>query len=85
VDDLAAITAPTLVLVGDDDLIALAHTAALFEALPAGQLAVVPSASHALPLERPEETARIIGNFLTAGDEPPTMMPVRRAARQKSA
>lgn len=80
VDDVAKIAAPTLVLVGDDDLIHLSHTAALYEALPAGQLAVVPAASHVLPLEHPAQTARIIVDFL-AGDMPPsTLMPARRAA-----
>lgn len=79
VDDLAGIASPTLVLVGDDDLIALSHTVALYEALPAGQLAVVPRTSHALPLEHPTETARLITEFLAADPSPTTMMPVRRA------
>lgn len=47
VDDLRKVTAPTLVMVGDDDLIRLDHTCALYESLPAGQLCVVPRASHA--------------------------------------
>jgi pimeloyl-ACP methyl ester carboxylesterase len=79
VDDVAKISVPTLVLVGDDDLMQLSHTAALYEALPAGQLAVVPDASHALPLERPAETARIIVDFLAADLPPTTLMPARRA------
>jgi pimeloyl-ACP methyl ester carboxylesterase len=79
-DDLRKIDTPTLVLVGDDDLITLAHTAELYESLPAGQLAVVPSASHALPMERPDETARIILHFLEGELAPATMMPIRRAA-----
>jgi pimeloyl-ACP methyl ester carboxylesterase len=80
VDDLAAITAPTLVLVGDDDLIKLSHTCELYEALPNGQLAVVPGTSHALPMERPAETARIIHDFLVSEVPPATMMPGRRPA-----
>ena len=44
-------------MVGDDELVALNHTCALYESLPAGQLCVVPRASHALPLEYPDETA----------------------------
>jgi pimeloyl-ACP methyl ester carboxylesterase len=78
--DLGKIAAPTLVLVGDDDLITLAHTAELYESLPAGQLAVVPATSHVLPLERPDETARIILHFLDADLPPTTFMPIRRAA-----
>lgn len=79
VDDVTKINAPTLVLAGDDDLMHLSHTAALYEALPAGQLAVVPGASHALVLERPAETARIIVDFLAAEVPPTTLMPARRA------
>jgi pimeloyl-ACP methyl ester carboxylesterase len=80
VDDLAAITAPTLVLVGDDDLPRLAHTCELYEALPAGQLCVVPGTSHTLPIERPTDVARIVTDFLTAEVPPATLMPIRRAA-----
>lgn len=78
VDELREITAPTLVMVGDDDMVSLQHTIQLFEALPNAQLAVVPGTSHALPMEKPEETARIIEAFLLADSEPVTLMPVRR-------
>lgn len=79
VADLARIEAPALVLVGDDDLIELAHIADLYEALPNGQLAVVPAASHLLPVEQPDETARITLRFLTADLPPQTLLPSRRA------
>ena len=79
VDDLTKVTTPTLVMVGDDDLITLDHTCALYESLPAGQLCVVPRASHGLPLEYPEETARNVLGFLAADLPPATLMPVRRA------
>jgi pimeloyl-ACP methyl ester carboxylesterase len=78
VDDLVNVTAPTLVMVGDDDLMVLNHTCALYEALPAGQLCVVPRASHGLPLEYPDETARQVLNFLAADLPPDTLMPTRR-------
>ena len=78
-DDLARITAPTLVMAGDDDLMRLDHTCELYEALPAGQLAIVPGTSHVLPLERPTEVARIIMDFLAADVPPATFMPIRRA------
>jgi len=80
--DIAGITQPTLVMVGDDDMIPLAHTCSLYEALPRGQLAVVPRASHALPLEQPDLVARLIVDFLAATDPPETLIPVRRAARR---
>jgi pimeloyl-ACP methyl ester carboxylesterase len=78
VDDIATVTAPTLVMAGDDDLIRLTHTAELYEALPAGQLSIVPATSHAMPLERPAEVARIILEFFAADVPPSTMMPIRR-------
>ena len=37
IDDLAQISAPALVISGDDDLVKLSHTVALYEALPVGQ------------------------------------------------
>jgi pimeloyl-ACP methyl ester carboxylesterase len=78
-EDLVSITAPTLVLAADDELIPLSHTAALYEALPAGQLCVVPRTSHALPIERRAEVARVILDFLAADIPPATLLPVRRA------
>ena len=77
--ELETITAPTLVMAGDDDLMRLDHTCALYEALPAGQLAIVPGTSHILLLERLAEVARIIRDFLTADVPPATLMPIRRA------
>jgi pimeloyl-ACP methyl ester carboxylesterase len=81
-DDIAGITQPTLVMVGDDDLIRLAHTCSLYEALPRARLAVVPGASHALPIEQPELVARLIADFLAATDPPDTLLPIRRAGQR---
>jgi len=80
--DLARITAPTLVLVGDDEAIRLDHTCSLYEALPAGQLAVVPAATHAVPIEKPADVVRLILDFLAAPEPPSTFMPMRRAHAQ---
>ena len=77
--DLARITQPTLVMAGDDDLISLPHTAALYESLPDAQLAIVPGASHCLPIERPELVAGLIVDFLAANGAPSTLVPIRRA------
>lgn len=78
--ELTGVTTPTLVLVGDDDLIELAHTVALFESLPNAQLAVVPGTSHLVPMEAPGEVARLIADFLVAELPPSTLMPSRRRA-----
>jgi pimeloyl-ACP methyl ester carboxylesterase len=79
--DLAGIQQPTLVVVGDDDIVTLSHTCSLYEALPHGQLAVVPAASHALPMEQPARLAHLVQGFLTATQPPETFMPVRRAGK----
>jgi pimeloyl-ACP methyl ester carboxylesterase len=77
-DDLRRISAPALVMVGDDDLMTLAHTASLYESLPLSQLAVVPGTSHAVLLEKPELAGQLIGNFLKAPLASETYFPVRR-------
>ena len=77
--DLAQITHPVLVVVGDDDFVTLPQTVSLYEALPEGQLAVVPGASHALPLEQPDTVTGLMLNFLAAARPPQTLFPIRRA------
>jgi pimeloyl-ACP methyl ester carboxylesterase len=66
-----------LVLVGDDDLVRLSHTVQLFEALPDGQLAVIPGASHAVLLERPDLVNRLINSFLGQTGAPAQFIPRR--------
>jgi pimeloyl-ACP methyl ester carboxylesterase len=76
--DLARISAPTLVLIGDDDMVTLEHTAALYRAIPNAELAVVPGTSHTVLMEKPELMNRIVLDFLE--QEPAaTMLPLRRA------
>ena len=77
-DDLRAIQTPTLVVAGDDDLTPLSHPCSLYEALPKGQLAIVPGASHAVGWEKPELLGSIITAFL-ANPEPHRSMPFLRA------
>ena len=63
-DGLAGITAPALVMIGDDDICTVEHAEAVRRALPAAQLAVVPGASHGLPMEKPGLTGAIVLDFL---------------------
>ena len=77
--DVARLEHPTLVLVGDDDLVRLDHTVALYHALPAGRLCVVPGASHAVVIEHPKLVSAIIRDFLQGPEPPETFLPVRRA------
>jgi pimeloyl-ACP methyl ester carboxylesterase len=78
VEDVAKVSVPTLVLVGDDDAMTLEHTVAMFEALQEAQLAVVPGTSHVLALEKPELVNRLILDFLAETGPPVTMVPIRR-------
>jgi pimeloyl-ACP methyl ester carboxylesterase len=76
--DLARIAAPTLVMVGDDDIARLEHTATLYETIPDAQLAVIPGASHLGPVEKPDLVNRLVLDFLAAEGPTTTLMPLRR-------
>lgn len=76
--DLGGIRARTLVLVGDDDLVTLEHTVAMYRAIPDAELAVVPGASHVAPIEKPAVVNHLLLDFLRL-DAAPTVIPVRRA------
>jgi pimeloyl-ACP methyl ester carboxylesterase len=76
--ELASVAAPTLVLLGDDDIPTVEHASAMQRALPVSQLAVVPGASHGLPLEKPELVSRLILDFL-AEAQTPELMPFSEA------
>ncbi len=78
-EDLARVSVPVLVMAGDDDMIPLSHTAAFFAGLPEAQLAIVPGASHGLPMEHPHEVVGLIERFLGSDIPPVTMMPNLRA------
>jgi pimeloyl-ACP methyl ester carboxylesterase len=72
--DLACISAPTLIMAGDDDLVAVEHLEAMRAGVQDGQLAIVPGTSHALPLEKTDLVARLIFDFL-ADEQTPKFMP----------
>jgi 3-oxoadipate enol-lactonase len=68
-DRLAGITAPTLVIVGEQDLLTppwLAREVA--RAIPGARLEIIAGdgASHVVPLERPQEFNQLVVDFLTA-------------------
>jgi pimeloyl-ACP methyl ester carboxylesterase len=71
------ISAPTLVIVGDDDFIRVDHAAEFSQLVQNGQLAVVPGSSHALPLEKPDLFNEFVLDF-TAHPNAETLMPLRR-------
>lgn len=65
-DDLRAIDLPVLVMAADHDMITLEHQLAMFQALPAGQLSVIPDATHEVPQTKPALVAGLIEAFLRA-------------------
>lgn len=73
----AGVTSPTLVMAADDDIVHLSHTVEMYQAIPQGQLAIVPAASHLLLFEKPDLCTQLVADFLTT--DPAPMMPVRRA------
>jgi pimeloyl-ACP methyl ester carboxylesterase len=75
--DIATIATPVLVMAGDDDTIAHDHTIDLYEALPEGQLAIVPGTSHGLKKEKPDLVNRLILDFLADPTLPSTLKTVR--------
>ena len=84
IDDVAKIKCPALVLVGDDDVISHHHTIELFEALPQGQLAVMPGTSHQANKEKPELFQQLIRDFLNDLSYPQTKMPMRRVSNRQA-
>jgi pimeloyl-ACP methyl ester carboxylesterase len=72
---LAAITAPVLVMQGDDDGVRIEWNRQLAAALPDGQFAVVPGTGHGAPLQRPAVVNRMILDFL-ADPAPNRMVPM---------
>jgi len=82
--EIATITAPVLVMVGDDDVISHSHSVELYETLAEGQMAMIPGTSHGVKKEKPEIVNRLILDFL--GDEvmPSAMKSVRTGPRLDS-
>ena len=62
--DLGAITAPSLLMFGDDDEVEPAHLHALHRGLPDAQLAIVPGAGHGVLLDKPDVCHLMITEFL---------------------
>lgn len=80
--EISSIRCPVLVLVGDDDLISHSHTVELYEALPLGQLSVIPGTSHFVLKEKPNLVNAVILQFLQDLSYPITRQPVRRVSSQ---
>ena len=64
-DELSRITAPTLVLVGEEDTVTVpAKAERIAAAITGAKLVRVPRAGHILTLEQPQAATRAISGFL---------------------
>ena len=61
---LNSITAPTLVVVGENDLIDLGHSRELAQKVAQGRLEIIPQAGHAAPITHADELNKLISVFL---------------------
>ena len=64
--DLKRITVPTLVIVGETDVVSISHSQRLVELLPHGSLAVI-AGGHSTPVTQPRRVNALIAKFLTEG------------------
>lgn len=62
--DLKAITAPTLVIAGENDIIDLPHSGELAQMLAHGRLEIVLGAGHAAPVTHADQVNTLIAGFL---------------------
>ena len=60
---LEAITAPTLIMAGDHDLIRDEHTVEIYHHIPNSQLAIFPNATHMVPFDDPASFNATVEHF----------------------
>ncbi|NEA33905.1 alpha/beta hydrolase [Streptomyces sp. SID13031] len=76
--ELSAVTARTLIMFSDDDLVTLAHSVEMYDNIANAEFAVVPGTSHFLTQEKPDLVNKLVIDFLTK-DPVPTIAAIRRA------
>jgi pimeloyl-ACP methyl ester carboxylesterase len=64
-NSLSRVTAPTLILAGDHDLILDTHTLEIFHHLPNAQLGIFPDAVHTVPYDDPARFNAAVERFLS--------------------
>ena len=67
-DQMRALTVPTLILTGDEDWPCLTPGILMKQNIPTAALAVMPNCGHAVNLEDPDGFNAIVGNFLAQAD-----------------
>ena len=69
-EELAKISAPSMVMAGDRDAIPIEHTLELFRSIKGAQLCIIPGTTHFLMSQRSDMVNRTILDFLTANEKP---------------
>ena len=70
-EEIQSINAPTLVMIGDHDIVRPEHAALMFRLLPNAQLAVLPGTDHMTIVNRTELLVPMIEMFLDSPMPPP--------------
>jgi pimeloyl-ACP methyl ester carboxylesterase len=68
VDQMKALTLPTLILTGDEDWPCLAPGLLMKQTITSAALSVMPNCGHAINIEDPDEFNRIVGAFIVQVD-----------------
>jgi pimeloyl-ACP methyl ester carboxylesterase len=64
VEQMRALTVPTLILSGDEDWPCLAPGILMKREIPSAALSVMPNCGHTINLEDPDQFNRIVGDFI---------------------
>jgi len=68
VDQMRALTLPTLILTGDEDWPCLAPSVMMKREIPSAALSVMPNCGHTVNLEDPDQFNKIVGDFIVQVD-----------------
>ena len=68
VDQMAALTVPTLILTGDEDWPCLQPALLMKQTIPSSALSVMPNCGHTINLEDPDQFNRLVGEFIVQVD-----------------
>jgi pimeloyl-ACP methyl ester carboxylesterase len=68
VDQMKALTVPTLILTGDEDWPCLQPALLMKQTIPTAALSVMPNCGHTINLEDPDQFNRLVGEFIVQVD-----------------
>ena len=68
VDQMKALTVPTLVLTGDEDWPCLQPALLMKQTIPTAALSVMPNCGHTINIEDPDQFNRLVGEFIVQVD-----------------